>query len=207
MHIIAGSARGRRLFSVSTKMMVRPISARMRQSLFDILKPMVTGSYFLDLFAGTGAVGLEALSRGAQKAVFVEKDQRCLKVIERNLEHLGFQAGGKALRGDATNALSWVAHRGGVDAFELVFLGPPYRLEDNTPLFLARRTIEQVVAGKLLAPTGWIIAQHHQKEEPGEFPGMTMFRREKYGDTRVSFYKHAAPGAPGAPAVPSAPAA
>lgn len=191
MHIIAGSARGRRLFSVSTKMMVRPISARMRQSLFDILKPVVTGSYFLDLFAGTGAVGLEALSRGAQKAVFVEKDQRCLKVIERNLEHLGFKGQGTALKGDATNALSWVAHRGGVDAFEIVFMGPPYRLEDNTPLFLSRRTIEQVYNGKLLAPTGWLIAQHHVKEEPGDIPGLEMWRREKYGDTRVSFYRHA----------------
>lgn len=191
MHIIAGSARGRRIFSVSTKMMVRPISARMRQSLFDILKPVVTGSYFLDLYAGTGAVGLEALSRGAQKVVFVEKDARCLKVIERNLEHLGF-TGGTALRGDATNALSWVAHRSGVEAFDVVFLGPPYRLEDNTPLFLARKTIDQVVAGGLLAPGGWIIAQHHQKEEPGEVPGHEMFRREKYGDTRVSFYRRRA---------------
>ena len=164
MHIIAGSARGRRIFSVSTKMMVRPISARMRQSLFDILKPMVTGSYMLDLFAGTGAVGLEALSRGAQKVVFVEKDARCIKVIEKNLEHLGFKAGGTALKGDATNALSWVAHRGGVSEFDLIFMGPPYRLEDNTPLFLSRKTIDQVVAAKLLSKNGWLIAQHHALE-------------------------------------------
>lgn len=192
MHIIAGSARGRRIFSVSTKMMVRPISARMRQSLFDILKPLVSGSYFLDLYAGTGAVGLEALSRGAQKAVFVERDARCLKVIERNLEHLGFKAGGTALKGDATNALTWVLHRSGVENFDVVFLGPPYRLEDNTPLFLARKTIDHVVQGNLLAPHGLLIAQHHQKEEPGEVPGYEMFRREKYGDTRVSFYRRAA---------------
>lgn len=189
MHIIAGTARGRRILSVSTKMMVRPISARMRQSLFDILKPVVTGSYFLDLYAGTGAVGLEALSRGAQKAVFVEKDARCIKVIERNFEHLGFKDRGTALKGDATNALTWVLHRTGLENFDVVFLGPPYRLEDNTPLFLSRGTIEQVVAGNLLAPNGWIIAQHHQKEEPGQFPGYEMFRREKYGDTRVSFYR------------------
>ncbi|MDE2292548.1 MAG: RsmD family RNA methyltransferase, partial [Elusimicrobia bacterium] len=86
MRIIAGTARGRRLFATKTDMMVRPISARIRQSLFDILRPMVTGSYFLDLFAGTGAVGLEALSRGAQRAVFIEADKRCIQVIERNLE-------------------------------------------------------------------------------------------------------------------------
>ncbi|MEE8425578.1 MAG: RsmD family RNA methyltransferase, partial [Elusimicrobiota bacterium] len=74
MHIIAGSARGRRILTTSKNMMVKPISGRMRQSLFDILRPIVTGSYFLDLFAGTGAVGLEAFSRGAAKVAFVEKD-------------------------------------------------------------------------------------------------------------------------------------
>ena len=191
MHIIAGSARGRRLFMTPTDIMVRPISSRIRQSLFDILKPLVTGSYFLDLFAGTGAVGLEALSRGAQKAVFVERDARCIKVIERNLAHLAFADRGTVLKGNAVNALTWVLHRTSLEAFDLIFMGPPYRDERNNPLFFARQTLEQVSAGGLLSGHGWAIAQHHQKEEPGAVAGLEMFRREKYGDSRVSFYRRA----------------
>lgn len=194
MHIIAGTARGRRLFTTPTDMMVRPISSRIRQSLFDILKPVVTGSYFLDLYAGTGAVGLEALSRGAQRAVFVERDARCLKVIERNLAHLGFADRGTALRGSATEALTWVLHRSGLEAFDLVFLGPPYRDERNNPLFFAGRTLGRLAEGGLLSETGWAVAQHHQKEEPGSIPGLELFRREKYGDSRLSFYRRGLAG-------------
>ncbi|MBI3299094.1 MAG: 16S rRNA (guanine(966)-N(2))-methyltransferase RsmD [Elusimicrobia bacterium] len=193
MRIIAGTARGRRIFTTPKDIMVRPISGRIRQQLFDIIRPLVTGSYFLDLFAGTGAVGLEALSRGAQKAVFIEVDNRCLKVIGRNLVHLGFEDRGTALRGNATNALTWVMHRTNLENFDLIFMGPPYREADNTPLFLARPTLEHISTGKLLSPHGWIMAQHHQKEEPGVIAGLEMFRREKHGDSRVSFYRWAKP--------------
>lgn len=195
MHIIGGTARGRRIFTTPKDIMVRPISGRIRQQLFDIIRPMVTASYFLDLYAGTGAVGLEALSRGAQKAVFVEQDNRCLKIIGRNLIHLGFEAQGTALRGNATNSLTWVMHRTGLEAFDLIFLGPPYREADNTPLFLARPTLLQISTGGLLSANGWAMAQHHQKEEPGVIAGLEMFRREKHGDSRMSFYRRIKPPA------------
>ncbi|MBI5595264.1 MAG: 16S rRNA (guanine(966)-N(2))-methyltransferase RsmD [Elusimicrobia bacterium] len=191
MRIIAGTARGRKIFTTPTDIMVRPISARIRQQLFDIVRPRITAAYFLDLFAGTGAVGLEALSRGAQKVAFVEKDMRCIKVIEKNLAHLDFAKQASVLRGDATNALTWVLHKTGVESFDLIFLGPPYRLADNTPLFLARSTLLHIAQGGLLSTDGWIMAQHHQKEEPGAVPGLEMFRREKHGDSRVSFYRRA----------------
>lgn len=189
MRIIAGTARGRTVLTPSTKLFVKPISGRMRQSLFDILRPRVTGSHFLDLYAGSGAVGLEALSRGAQRAVFVEKDPRCVAVIEKNLQRLGWAERGTALRGDARGRLSWVAARTGLECFDLIFLGPPYRDEENRPLALTRPTLEAVLQDRVLAPEGWLIAQHHKKEPTAPPPGLRDFRHEPYGDTVISFYQ------------------
>ncbi len=192
MRIIAGSARGRRILSTSKTMMVKPISGRMRQSLFDILRPIVTGSYFLDLFAGTGAVGLEALSRGASKIAFVEKDSRCLKVIKSNLTRFNWEDKGVVLRGDALNSLSWVSFRAGVEKFEIVFLGPPYRKEDNTPLAYTAPVLENIAQARLLASNGLVVAQHHKKEEVKTPQGLKRYRLMKYGDTTMSFYRTAA---------------
>ncbi|OGR57405.1 MAG: 16S rRNA (guanine(966)-N(2))-methyltransferase RsmD [Elusimicrobia bacterium GWA2_69_24] len=195
MRIIAGSARGRRLFSVPKAMMVRPISGRIKQSLFDILRPYVTGSYFLDLFAGTGAVGLEALSRGAQKVCFVERDPRCVAVIEKNLVHFGWAEQCRVLRGDVLGALSWIGHRSGITAFDVAFLGPPYRDEENRPLTYAHRTLLNLAGAGMLSAAAVVVVQHHQKEEPGSAPGLERFRQERYGDSRVTFYKKSpAPG-------------
>ena len=189
MRIIAGTARGREILSVSKKMMAKPISGRMRQSLFDILRPKVTGSHFLDLFAGTGAVGLEALSRGAGKVVFCEKHPTCLKTIEKNLAKFEWGDRGRAFRADVTEPLSWVPFRSGVQEFDIVFLGPPYRTEDNTPLALTMPVLQRIAEANFLAEGAWVAAQHHKKENPGEPPGLTRFRQERYGDTFITFYK------------------
>lgn len=189
MRIIAGKGRGRRIFTVSKKLMVRPISGRMRQSLFDILRPRIMGSYFLDLFAGTGAVGLEALSRGALKVCFVDRDPRCVKVIKKNLERAGWEDRAKVLRGNVLSPLSWVPYRAGVERFDLIFLGPPYRDEKNTPLAYSNPTLENVAASDLPAKDAWVIVQHHKKEELGHPKGLKRFRQMSYGDSRITFYK------------------
>jgi len=188
MRIIAGTARGRRLFTVPKTMNVKPISGRIRQSVFDILRPYVTGSHFLDLFAGTGAVGLEALSRGARLACFVDRDPRCIKAVERNLDHLGFKDQGRVFRGSVLGPLSWVLHRAAVEDFDIVFMGPPYRDERNNPLAYTHRTLQEIVAGKLLAKGGRVVAQHHKFEELESVPGLRRCRQEKYGDSLVTFY-------------------
>jgi 16S rRNA (guanine(966)-N(2))-methyltransferase RsmD len=191
MRIIAGTARGREILSVSKKLMVKPISGRMRQSLFDILRPKVTGSHFLDLFAGTGAVGLEALSRGAGKVVFCEMHPQCMKTIEKNLAKFDWKDRAKAFRADVTEPLSWVPFRSGVEEFDIVFLGPPYRTEENEPLALTNPVLQRIAEADFLAETAWVVAQHHRKEKPGEAPGLKRFRQEKYGDTYITFYKRA----------------
>ncbi len=189
MRIIAGEARGRLILSVPKTMMVKPISGRMRQSVFDILRPIVTGCHFLDLFAGTGAVGLEALSRGAGQVVFVDKDPVCVKVVESNLERFKWTAKGKVFRGDVLGNLSWIPFRSGVSEFDIVFLGPPYRTDKNVPLAYSKPVLQGIDQAGFLSKEGMVICQHHKKEDIGSIEGLKRFRLETYGDTTISFLR------------------
>lgn len=189
MRIIAGSHRGRRLLSVPKSMPVRPISGRMKQSLFDILRPRIPGSRFLDLFAGTGAVGLEALSRGAERVVFIDGDRRCIEVIGKNLERVGWKDKGQTFHANLDSPLSWVPHRSHIELFDLIFMGPPYRDREDRPIQMSQIVLDHVATAKILAPEGWVIAQHHKKEFPKAPQGMEGFRTSKYGDTNIDFYR------------------
>lgn len=189
MRIIAGSARGRKLLSVPKDSGVRPISGRIKQSLFDILRPRLPGARLLDLFAGTGAVGMEALSRLAEAVVFVEREKRCVEVIEKNLERAGWREKGKVLRASALGPLSWIPFRSRIDRFDLIFMGPPYKDQDKKPLSYCRSVLESIVSSGILAPEGVVIAQHHQNEDPAAPESLERFRKERYGDTRLSFYR------------------
>ncbi len=193
MRIIAGAGRGRPLKSVPKEMMVKPISARIKKSLFDILRPRLDGARFLDLFAGTGACGIEALSRGAASCFFVDADKRCVTVIEENLRRLGFAARGKASFGDILQDLSWIGYRSGTSEFDIVFLGPPYRTEDNTMLAYSTPAVARVAEANLLASGGIIILQRYKKEKVELPAGYEKYREERYGDTDVEFIRRAAP--------------
>ena len=192
MRILAGENRGRPFKSVPKSLPVKPISSRIKKSLFDILRPWLGGARFLDLYAGTGAVGLEALSRGAASAFFVDYDKRCLAVIDANLKALGAAERGRTSYGDVLQDLSWVAYRAGVAAFDVIFLGPPYRDEENRPLSFSTPSLARVVEACLPAPDALVIVQHHVKEEVAPPAGWERFRREKYGDTFVDFHRRAA---------------
>ena len=191
MRIIAGTKRGRSIFSIPKDKFVKPISGRIRQSLFDILRPYVTGSIFLDLYAGTGAVGLEALSRGASKAVFVEKDGLCMKTIDKNIIHLEFAEQAKALTADVLTGVKWLEHFSDYKGYDIVFMGPPYRTEENLPLYYSMETLKLLAAANITTPTALIVVQHHRKEEVTDVPGLEHVRREKYGDTDVDFFRPA----------------
>jgi len=168
---------------------VKPISDRIKQSLFDIIRPRIPASRFLDLFAGTGAVGLEALSRGAGFVVFAERDQACLKAINRNLEKFGFAERALTLRADITAGLSWLRHRAGEEGFDLIFMGPPYRDGKNNMLSLTGPVLRDIAQSGLLAEDGRIIAQHHITEKFEVPAGYSLFRSEKYGDSLVDFLR------------------
>lgn len=189
MRIIAGSAKGRRIFSVPKTMPVKPISARIRQSVFDMLRPKLPASLFLDLFSGTGAVGLEALSRGALKVVFVEREPVCLKNINRNLDHLGFKEKAQILKADILKGTAWLSAFSQGEGYDIIYIAPPYRDPQNRPLAYTGPVLLSVAEGGLCAPDGMIAAQHHIKEQYDVPKNLTLTRRVKYGDTIVSIFR------------------
>ncbi|MDE2039859.1 MAG: RsmD family RNA methyltransferase [Elusimicrobia bacterium] len=190
MKIIAGALRGRRV-RFKDQAGVRPISGRIKQSVFDIVAGLVPGAKVLDLFAGTGAVGLEALSRGAQLAVFVDLSKACVAHIERALAETGFREKGRVLRGNALSDLCWLPYRCGVSQFDLVYLGPPYKDEAGRPLACSTPALSRLAEANLLSSGGWALLQRHVKEEVAVPPALERFRSEKYGDTRVDFFRRA----------------
>ena len=186
IRIIGGKFKGRRIVGVVKDPLVRPITGRMRQSLFDIIRPRVVGCRFLDLYAGSGAVGLEALSRGAGQVVFVERDPRCAKSIERNVANMELTGQtGEVLRQDILASLGRLRGR----SFDLIFAGPPYKDDQKRPLNLTAPTRDAVRRGSLLAPGGILVIQHHKTDQPPPDQGLRLFRREKYGDSLVDFYR------------------
>ena len=185
LKILGGQAKGRNLFTLpGTDLSVRPILGRIKKSLFDIIQPKIVGAVFLDLFAGTGAVGLEALSRGAKRVVFVELEQRSIALIKKNIEMLGEGSKTEILNCDAVKGLGSIREK-----FNLIFLGPPYKDEKKVPLALTGITLNSIFSSGILAEGGLIIGQHHLKEPIEIPPALEEFRKEKYGDTVLSFYR------------------
>jgi 16S rRNA (guanine966-N2)-methyltransferase len=187
MRIIAGQYRSRLLKSLKGDAL-RPTSDRLRETLFNILGADVGGSHFLDLFAGTGAVGIEALSRGAAEAIFVEKHAPAAKLMRRNLDSLGITSGATILQADALAALQKLAARSTNFAppMEFVFVDPPYAAHaDYTSIleFLGS-------AATFLAPHALVVFEHHHKFALPETSGrLTRTRLLKQGDAALSFFR------------------
>ncbi len=179
MRVIAGKAKGRKLRSVPGPG-TRPITDRAKSALFSILGGDVAGSRFLDLFAGTGQVGIEALSRGAQEAVFVEKGSRALRTIRTNLELTGLTEGARIVRADVFQYLLTPPEEG----FDYIYVAPPqYRgLWKRTLLMLDARP-------DWLAEDGWVIVQIHPSEfEAFPLEHLHRFDSRRYGGVQLDFY-------------------
>lgn len=183
MRIIAGEFKGRRLKS-PRGMDTRPTTDRVRESVFAILGDVVAGARVLDAFAGTGAMGLEALSRGASYAVFVDASPAAAKVVRENVEACGAGDMSEILRMDVRRALSLLAR--GSRKFDLAFVDPPYMSG------LAQRTLADLDELKIMDSMALAVVEHSRREEiPAEVGGFSLVRRERYGDTMVSFYRYA----------------
>jgi 16S rRNA (guanine(966)-N(2))-methyltransferase RsmD len=182
MRIIAGKFKGRRL-KAPTWEGLRPTSDKLRETLFNILAPRVDGARVLDGFAGTGAVGLEALSRGAAQVTFVEQDRRAVRLIEENLAACGVQADYTIDTGD----LVTVVQRQAGAPFDLVWLDPPYDLLNIHDVLAA--------AASVLQPDGLLVLERATRREP-EVPGALERTRDvKSGDSTLTFFTRRRHGA------------
>jgi 16S rRNA (guanine966-N2)-methyltransferase len=186
MRVIAGTYKSRILKSLKG-LALRPTSDRLRETLFNVLAPDIAGSRFIDLFAGTGAIGIEALSRGAAEVVFIENHAPASTLIRRNLESLGITAGVNILAVDALRGLAMLSARtnSGAPAFNHIFLDPPYAAAEDYS-----RVLEFLGAADLLAPGGLVIAEHRRNFDLPEDPGvLKRFRVLRQGDAALSFYR------------------
>jgi len=184
IQIQSGSMKNRRLGNLPKGTNIRPILARMKKSLFDILQPRIVHSLFMDLFAGTGSVGLEALSRGADRCTFVEIHPQVCRMIQKNLDSLGLKEKGDVIR---MNALGNLSVPGG--PFHLIFAGPPYKDKNKRPLSYSTQILESIEHARILHQDGWVMIQHQVKETLQLPEGWTLFRQKVYGDTKISFFR------------------
>jgi 16S rRNA (guanine966-N2)-methyltransferase len=190
MRIISGSLKGRRL-KAPTWDGLRPTSDKLREAMFNILAPRVPGARVLDGYAGTGAVGIEARSRGASEVVFVERDRRAAALISENLAHCGVTSGCAIMRAD----IGRLPDPFGTRRFDLILLDPPYA-EPDLDAVVAR-------AGAWLAADGLLVLEHARRRETPLVAGdLTRTRVVPSGDSALSFYQRipAAPGPSGGPA-------
>lgn len=181
MRVIAGTLKGRTLKTPGWEGL-RPTSDRLRETLFNVLAPRIDGARFLDAYAGTGAVGIEALSRGAAHVTFVEQDRRAQRLIETNLEHCGIKNRYAIIRVGFAGSARQLA-----GPFDLLFLDPPYGAD----------TLQQAleIAAPLVGPEALLVIEHARRDESPESIGaITRVRKLDAGDSALSFYRYSVLG-------------
>lgn len=186
MRVIAGSARGRRL-EAPKGAATRPTPDRVREALFSILYGRIENARVLDLFAGTGALGIEALSRGAAHATFVEHDRATAELVRKNVEALGFRARARIMGTTATAAIADLAK----ESFDLLFLDPPYDAG------VLGATLELLAKKGLVADEGLVVCEHRSSDAPPPPPAtFALEDTRRYGEVALSFYLRAKGSAP-----------
>jgi 16S rRNA (guanine966-N2)-methyltransferase len=185
--VIAGSARGIRLAGPGPG--TRPLADRVKQTLFAILDPDLPGARVLDLFAGSGAGGIEALSRGAEAATFVERGAAACRIVAENLERARLAARGRVVRADVATYLAGAAAADG--PFDVVLVDPPFAETE-----LMRAVLERLggsaapLAAPLVAPGAWVVARYFWRDAPPERFGLiASVRTRRFGETGMTFYR------------------
>ena len=194
MRVIAGTFRSRQLKTLKGNAL-RPTSDRLRETLFNVLADRVPDSRFLDLFAGTGAVGIEALSRGARESVFIENHAPAAVLIRKNLASLQIQAGARVLPLDVLRGLEKLAAEpaSATTSFDLIYLDPPYAAAKDY-----RRVLSFLGSAKFLSPTSIVTAEHRYTFDLPEIVGsLQRVRILRQGDASLTFYRLISTAAPG----------
>ena len=179
MHIGGGAVKRRRLQAVPGQR-VRPTSGLVRQALFNVLRGLMEDAIFVDLFAGTGSVGLEALSHGARQVYFVENEPRALQVLRANIAHCAMAERATVINGTLPQALRNLGESVQAD---VLFLDPPYASD------LGEQTLQVVGTGRVLKPPGMVVWQHAaRRPAPGLVERLSLWQSRRYGNTQLSFY-------------------
>jgi 16S rRNA (guanine(966)-N(2))-methyltransferase RsmD len=182
MKIVAGKNRGNKLKSLKG-LSIRPTSQKVREALFDILGISIEGTYFLDLFAGTGAIGIEALSRGAQKVIFIEKEVKCIKIIKENLKKTKNDQNSLVFKIDFLSGIKLLAKKNYL--LDYIFLDPPYNMG------LANISLLEISKLTILKKNSLVIVQHYKKEKVEEnINNLKLFDQRKYGESYLSFFSN-----------------
>jgi len=179
MRIISGTSKGRRLVTPKGPAL-RPTSDRVKESIFNILGEEVEGKVVLDLFAGTGSLGIEALSRGATKVSFVEKSREALRLIKRNVLQCGMAGQSEILAKDVNRAIGILSQRG--ESFDLILMDPPYVKG------LIQRTLLKLQSNRIHRDESILVIEHNRREPlPKRIEGWDLLRERAIGDTVISF--------------------
>ncbi|OGP88944.1 MAG: 16S rRNA (guanine(966)-N(2))-methyltransferase RsmD [Deltaproteobacteria bacterium RBG_16_47_11] len=179
MRIISGTSKGRNLATPKSQSL-RPTSDRVKESIFNILREEIEGRMVLDLFAGTGNLGIEALSRGAKKVIFVEKGRHALGLIQRNLTRFGLEEKSEILPIDAHQAIGILKLRG--KFFDLIFMDPPYEKG------LIEKTLTKLNSHQIYHRDSLLVIEHHRRELlPPIINRWNLIRQRQMGDTVISF--------------------
>ena len=179
MRIISGLSKGRRLVTPKHPS-VRPTSDRVKESMFNILGDRVEGKVVLDLFAGTGNLGIEALSRRAKKAVFVEKGRESLRLIQKNLAQCNLEGQSEILAKDVNRAIGILKQRG--ESFDLILMDPPYEKG------WVQKTMMKLNSHPIYHGDSILVVEHGRREPlPNSVNGWNLIRQQRVGDTMISF--------------------
>jgi len=181
MRVISGDRKGMPLKAVNGDT-TRPTTDKVKESLFNILGPFFHDGTVLDLFAGSGGLGIEALSRGMEHGVFIEKDSRAFQNLKENIAKCRYESISEIYRNDATRALKLLIKR--EFQADLIFLDPPYNKHGYYDL------VKDIIENNVIAEDGIIVCEHDfQLQLPDEVESFTKYREEKYGSTIISFYR------------------
>lgn len=181
MRVIAGERKGMPLKAINGNT-TRPTTDKVKESMFNILGPFFDGGLVLDLFAGSGGLGIEALSRGMDRAIFIEKDGKAHQNLKENIAKCRYEDVAEVYRNDATRALKALIKRE-VQA-DLIFLDPPYAKHSYYKM------VEEIIVNHVVAKDGIIVCEHdNQLKLPEKMATFTKYREEKYGSTIMSFYR------------------
>jgi len=181
VRVLAGELKGQRLTTPRGRT-TRPTADQVRIACLDTLMPFLDAGPFLDLFAGAGGVGIEALSRGAPSAVFVEQDGAALRALRDNVERLDLRDRARVVRSEAARAVEELGAAG--ERFAIVFLDPPYDSPRSAP------ALEAVAAADILIPGAVVVIQHGTKTPPPESPGaLTRWKARRFGETTLTFFR------------------